>query len=86
MRGSAKRVAEAMLDNACSRISPKKDGNARRQARWRGLPPRDLRGEPTSGVFGDRRRSKTVRHASTRPDDRVVRERLRDLAAVRRRQ
>jgi putative transposase len=47
-------LAEAMLDNAMLKDLSAKNGNARRQARSRGLPLRSLRGEPESGVFGDR--------------------------------
>lgn len=52
-----KLLAEAMLDHAMLKDLSTKSGNARRQARSRGLRLRELRGEPASGAFGDRGRS-----------------------------
>jgi putative transposase len=51
-----KLVAEAMLDAMLKDLSTKKS-NARCQAKSRGLPLRELRAEPASGVFRDRGRS-----------------------------
>ena len=48
-----KLLAEAMLDNAMLKELNSKNGDARRQARSRGQPGSDIRGESASGVSRD---------------------------------
>jgi hypothetical protein len=70
------------------RLPDQKKGNTRRQAAGRGSPLPEPSGEPVSQrracevISVDR---SSVRYRSVRPDDAIVRVRLQELAAVRRR-
>ena len=79
-----KRLTEAMLDIAMLKEITAKIGDARCQARCGGPPREGLWGEPVAcDVLGVDRTM--VRYRSRRGDDGAIRERMRGLAAERRR-